>query len=71
MLPVATPVLVTWPGCPMLCGTVVGAGRDGGLPVYHVVSPSGYATLALEAALTDLRLFSGIPLSAFAEPGRA
>ena len=71
MLPIGTPVLLTWPGYPPLRGTVAGMGHDGGCPVFHVVSSCGCSVLVTEAALTDLRLFPDVAPSAFSEAGRA
>ncbi len=66
MLPLGTPVLVTWPGFPPLRAKVIGSGYDGDRPVYQVVSACGCAVWADEIALVDLRPFAGMPAAAFA-----
>ena len=69
MLAPGTPVLVTWPGRPLLRGEVVDSAPDGSM--YRVVTACGRSVMAIEAALVDLHTFVAVPPAAFAEPGRA
>ena len=69
MMPPSTPVLVTWPGVDMTKGEITAGAPDGS--VYQVTTTCGCSVIVIEAALTDLRQFPGVPLSAFAKAGWA
>ena len=69
MLPPGTPVLVTWPGVPLIRGAVADQAPDGS--VYSIVTDGGDQAVALPGALLDLRPFADVPLAFFSEAGWA